>query len=333
MKVTIATIAEQAHVSVSLVSQVLNGKKVRVSDQTRQRIMKVAHDLDYQPNRLASAMRQGHTHVFALIVPFTPVGFFSQLVYYVEHYAATKGYTTVVINNFEDPDKELSALKMYDSHLFDGLAIAALSEKTHAALYKKMDDAGFPYVFVDRANMYSSAPQIRSDHYGVACNLVKKAVADGIDDLIFLRRTDRLDNQTSTTRFNGYTDTMGHLGLKARMYGFNYVDRNFDSLKTSLRYLPKAKGYFLHSGYYFPLIYKALCEYGSLDDDVRFYSVDSCVFDYYYFDDTVTRLPQNNLLVQQDTKTIAKVTVDTLLARIEGKSVSPLHLIPCLEYT
>jgi len=63
-------VAREAGVSRSTVSLVINNVGgSRVSITTRERILKAAKDLGYQPNRMASALRKGYSNEIAMITP------------------------------------------------------------------------------------------------------------------------------------------------------------------------------------------------------------------------------------------------------------------------
>jgi DNA-binding LacI/PurR family transcriptional regulator len=65
---TMTEVAKRAGVSKTLVSAVLSGSRgnMRVSDQTRQRILGAANELKYSPNGVAQALRQGRMNVIGL---------------------------------------------------------------------------------------------------------------------------------------------------------------------------------------------------------------------------------------------------------------------------
>ena len=78
-KISLKDIAEAAGVSTALVSFVLNGKKkeYRVGEETAQRILKIANEMNYQPNLAAKSLRSGKTKTIGLVVsdisnPFFP---------------------------------------------------------------------------------------------------------------------------------------------------------------------------------------------------------------------------------------------------------------------
>ena len=66
-KVTITDVANEARVSPTAVSQIMNDKG-SFPDDTRQRVISAAARLNYRPNRAASSLRSGKTHTVGLVV-------------------------------------------------------------------------------------------------------------------------------------------------------------------------------------------------------------------------------------------------------------------------
>ncbi|MCS6829496.1 MAG: LacI family DNA-binding transcriptional regulator [Armatimonadota bacterium] len=69
MPATIRDIAKRLGVSVSTVSYALNGGPRPVPEELRQRVLEVARELDYRPNRLARSMVTGKTETIAVVPP------------------------------------------------------------------------------------------------------------------------------------------------------------------------------------------------------------------------------------------------------------------------
>jgi transcriptional regulator with XRE-family HTH domain len=65
---TVKDIARLAGLSQAAVSYALSGRSSRVSDATRQRVLKVAEELGYQPNVLARVMKGKETGLLGIIV-------------------------------------------------------------------------------------------------------------------------------------------------------------------------------------------------------------------------------------------------------------------------
>ena len=77
---TLSEIARQAGVSVSVVSRVLNGDPtVRTREETRQRVLRVAKDLNYTANYAGRALRLARSKALALITPAVSSPLFSDL--------------------------------------------------------------------------------------------------------------------------------------------------------------------------------------------------------------------------------------------------------------
>lgn len=76
MAATIREIAEKTGVSITTISQILNGKGERFSDLTREKVLKTAKEMSYKPNFFAKNMIVSHTNTIGMIVPEVTDPFF-----------------------------------------------------------------------------------------------------------------------------------------------------------------------------------------------------------------------------------------------------------------
>ncbi|GAA1579327.1 LacI family DNA-binding transcriptional regulator [Kribbella sancticallisti] len=67
--VTIYQVAAEAKVSASIVSRILNDRPVRVTEETRSRVLAVASELRYVPNSVARSLRQRRSDTWTLLIP------------------------------------------------------------------------------------------------------------------------------------------------------------------------------------------------------------------------------------------------------------------------
>ncbi len=67
-KATIHDIAEKLNITASTVSRALRGHP-RISAETKKAVLKVAQKLNYQPNHIAAALRNGRSNIIGIIVP------------------------------------------------------------------------------------------------------------------------------------------------------------------------------------------------------------------------------------------------------------------------
>ena len=137
-------------VSTALVSFVLNGKEkeYRVGEKTAQRILKIANEMNYQPNLAAKSLRSGKTKTIGLVVSDISNPFFSQLARVLEDEAARKGYTVLFGSSDENKDKMNRIVGNLINKGVDGLIIVPCnnSEKSISSLVNNH----IPVVLFDR---------------------------------------------------------------------------------------------------------------------------------------------------------------------------------------
>jgi DNA-binding LacI/PurR family transcriptional regulator len=111
---TIQDVATLAGVSVSSVSNVLNGRTERLSRDTYQRVEAAIRQLNYRPNLVARQLKTGHAPLLGLLVPSTANPMFGELAVHVEAVAKEQhGYRVLLGNTHRDREQE--------SRLFDDL--------------------------------------------------------------------------------------------------------------------------------------------------------------------------------------------------------------------
>ena len=94
---TLTEIAERAGVSVSVVSRVLNGDPtVRTREETRQRVLEVARELNYTANYAGRALRMARSKALALIVPSVSSPLFADLLAGATQEAEAEDYTLLI---------------------------------------------------------------------------------------------------------------------------------------------------------------------------------------------------------------------------------------------
>ena len=97
MATKLTEIARQAGVSVSVVSRVLNGDPtVRAREETRQRVLQVAKDLNYTANYAGRALRLARSNALALITPNVSSPLFADLLAGATEAAEAANYTVLI---------------------------------------------------------------------------------------------------------------------------------------------------------------------------------------------------------------------------------------------
>lgn len=121
--VRIVDIAEAAGVSVTTVSRALNHKEgdIRISEQTIQRIHKIAEELGYQRNLFATALRTNRTGLVGAINAAVRGTYMSKLAYDVQISAQAKGLELFIGIPQAGDDAIKGQLTVLQNQLFDGI--------------------------------------------------------------------------------------------------------------------------------------------------------------------------------------------------------------------
>ena len=149
---TIRDVAEQAGVSQSTVSHVVNGTRF-VDPGTADRVRAAIAALDYRPNSLARSLRRRVTHTIRLLVPDNANPFFAGLARVIEDAGYAEGYSVVLCNSDLSEAKQATYLDVLLSKRVDGLILVSsglISAADRLDPMPRVFDAGVPCVVVDR---------------------------------------------------------------------------------------------------------------------------------------------------------------------------------------
>jgi len=160
---TIKDVAHRAGVSVATVSRVLN-EDPKVKPHYRTRVLEAIADLNYRPNRLAANLRTQRTRVIGLIIPDIRNPFFMDVVRGIEDRAWSSGYTVVLCNSDDDPDRERAYLDVAREERWAGVILLAYG--LEAEEYNSLGDSGIPLVLLDRRWPGVVADTVLSDNVG-----------------------------------------------------------------------------------------------------------------------------------------------------------------------
>jgi LacI family transcriptional regulator len=156
MAVTIKDVARLSGVNVSTVSRAFNSPEL-VSSSTRTRVIEVAEQLGYRPNRAARALITGRTHNIGLIVADIANPFFPPLIKAAESHARGRDYHVFVADSDENPAVEaelvLALAKQVDGILLcsprmNNPQIVALSQEVPLVMVNR-PVPGLPAVVMD----------------------------------------------------------------------------------------------------------------------------------------------------------------------------------------
>jgi DNA-binding LacI/PurR family transcriptional regulator len=207
---TIADVAKQVGVALSTVSRALNGHS-DISATTRQAILDVARQLDYQPNLLAQSLKSRATSTIGVVIPDIERPFFATAVSGIQQIATEAGYRVMICQSKESYQAEVSNVQALIASRVDGLLICHSRETENFDHVKDPARRGIPVVHFDRVcNEVNSAKVILDDRLG-AFNVTEHLIEQGCRRIAILAGPASL--LISRQRQAGYLSALRKHGL------------------------------------------------------------------------------------------------------------------------
>lgn len=205
--VNIKDVARAAGVSPSTVSRVLGGS-VPVAADTREKVIKVVKELNYQPNAVAQGLKGGRIKTIGLIIPNVRNLVFPAAVRGIEDTANQHGYTVVLCNADDDVKKEIFYIEALKRRLVDGFIFCtARPSHTHIT---GLREAGFPVVSLLR-HSGSEVDAVVLDNANGAYEATKYLISRGMKKIAVLNGW--LDLVLYQDRLAGFRRAMAEAGL------------------------------------------------------------------------------------------------------------------------
>ena len=233
MSVGIKEVAKKAGVSPSTVSRVLSGK-IPVSDTARQRVLAAVKQFDYQPNPAARSLKGGSLKTIGLFVPNVRNLVFPAAIRGIEDVAQKYGYTLVLCNTDEIPEKEAAYVSHLRRRLIDGFIVSTVKDG-NSRFWSDLDE-GFPVVYLIRHAGYKTdavvfdnfAGAYKATQYLLEMGHRKIALINGNIDILLYRE-----------RFQGYCQALQDHGISLDeefvVQDVSGWDESFAAMKKLLR--------------------------------------------------------------------------------------------------
>ena len=124
--IRIQDVARHAGVSISTVSNAINGRPERMRGDTLARIESAIATLGYRPNQAARLLKTGHTPIIGLLVPSIANPAFGRLAREVEIVAQERfGYRLLLGNTYRNLEKEASFVEDLLAHGVRGVIVVS----------------------------------------------------------------------------------------------------------------------------------------------------------------------------------------------------------------
>jgi LacI family transcriptional regulator len=219
-------VADRAGVSRTTVSFVLNDvKEANISDETRQRVLTAAEELQYVPDAAAQALATGRTRTFGMVFRN-----YSHTVGDLAHMQILQGLMSVtsqsgvrlLIDSVNEGDSADVYVSLSRNKRIDGLILSD-PRVDDTALYDLLKD-GFPVVLLGRLPG-ARVSWVEFDNRGGARTAVEHLVSQGHRRIGFIGYAP-LSFTGVTERLNGYQDALTAAGISFDGRLIRYADYN-----------------------------------------------------------------------------------------------------------
>jgi LacI family transcriptional regulator len=160
--VNIKDVAEKAGVSITTVSHVVNETRY-VSEDLRMRVFDAMKELNYRPNSLARSLRSGRTRTIGLVLPDISNLFFAEISRKIEDRGFDYGYSVILCNTDENPDKEMLYVDVLMEKQVDGIIFISAGAENEDIF--NLDNVDVPIVIADRDISSSNSDVVLVDNF------------------------------------------------------------------------------------------------------------------------------------------------------------------------
>lgn len=282
IRATIRDIAERAGTSITTVSLVLNGKELRISSATKKKIIDIANELNYRPNKLAVGLITKKTNTLGLIVPDISNSFFGELAKGAEDMASNCNYDIILCNTNDNPEKDLKYMDILLDRGVDGIIMVPSSLSAGEILkkcYNLMEQCQKPFILVDRIKMGDKYTSISVDHELGGYLATKHLIENGHTKIGCI--TGPLGMLNSRLRFLGYKKALEEYGIP---YCAQYVEEgNYHvedgEILSEKLFQHKVTGIFAFNDLMAYGVYKAAHKFGyQIGEDISVVGFDDLFF-------------------------------------------------------
>src|SRR5262245_51713351 len=204
-------IAEDLGVSLMTVSKALRRHR-DISEETRNRVLQRAQELNYQPNWIARSLVTRRTYLIGLIIPDLMHSFFAEVAKGIARKFEPLGYQVVISNSDENAEAEERQGELLLSRNVDGLIVASTQPNGRSNLFRALARRRLPFILIDRQPPGLDAHFVGVKDEEIGMLATTHLIEQGCRRIAHLRGP---EIPTGIGRLRGYRKALAKHGLKA----------------------------------------------------------------------------------------------------------------------
>ncbi len=207
--ITIYDIAKIAEVSVATVSRVLSDSDYPVSTKLREKVLKVAKEMDYIPNMLGKQLKTNQNNMIGVIIPTITNPFYPSVVLGIEELARENEFYVLLSNSIQDPNLEDIYLEAIFERQIRGLVISSISSNTK--LLQSLVEKGLKVVVIDQKVDLKGVTQVVFDFRKGGYMATKHLLEKGHRKISYISAP--LNRYSRNNIYLGYKDALEEYGI------------------------------------------------------------------------------------------------------------------------
>lgn len=210
-KTTIRDIAGALSVTSSTVSRALNNHPA-ISEGTKQLVTAMARQMNYKPNRLAAALRNGKSMNIGVIVPMVERSIFAAIIRGIEEVVAQSGYGIIMCQTYDELQYEKRAFDTLFRSQVDGVIASATRSSGNMSLYKSVIEEDIPLILFDRSIDELGVSSVVVDDFKGGYEATRHLIEQGCRKIVHFAGD--LDIKIYQERLKGYKAALADEGIK-----------------------------------------------------------------------------------------------------------------------
>jgi LacI family transcriptional regulator len=210
-KVNLKILAKELKLSISTISKALRDSH-EIGIETKKRVLKLAKDLNYQPNPHASSLRKQKSKTIAVVIPEIANNFFALAINGIESVAQERDYHVLIYLTHEDFTKETRIIRHLKGGRVGGVIMSmSMNSNNHDHLMELMDH-NIPIVFFDRICADIQTAKITTDDLNGGFRATEHLIQNGCRDIAYLSLSNNLS--IDSNRYLGYHEALNKHSIK-----------------------------------------------------------------------------------------------------------------------
>ena len=201
---TMKVIAKELGVSVSTVSRALQDHP-RIGAVTKERVRKLAKDLNYQPDSRAINFKNKKSYNVGVVLPYLTEQFFSLALSGIEETLMAKGYNVLIMQSRNDYIRESEAVDSLLRHGVDGILVSMAAETYNKSHFYNLAHK-VPIVFFDRVLKHPHYSSVYVNITKAAFDAMEYLIGKGVSEIALMNGPNSL--QATDERLNGYINAL-----------------------------------------------------------------------------------------------------------------------------